>query len=52
MIKNTLDSIIRNVPDFPKKGINFKDITPLLLNYNASNQIIDELVDKSLNRKK
>ena len=51
MIKNTLDSIIRNVPDFPKKGINFKDITPLLLNYNASNQIIDELVDKIKNLK-
>ena len=51
VIKNTLDSIIRNVPDFPKKGINFKDITPLLLNYNASNQIIDELVDKIKNLK-
>ena len=25
-----LESFIRNVPDFPKKGILFKDITPLL----------------------
>ncbi len=25
-----LDRLIRNVPDFPKPGINFKDITPLL----------------------
>ena len=25
-----LDSLIRNVPDFPKPGIVFKDITPLL----------------------
>jgi adenine phosphoribosyltransferase len=27
-----LKSLIRNVPDFPKQGINFKDITPLLSN--------------------
>jgi len=25
-----LKSKIRNIPDFPKKGVNFKDITPLL----------------------
>ena len=25
-----LDSFIRNIPDFPKPGIQFKDITPLL----------------------
>ena len=25
-----LHSLIRDVPDFPKKGIVFKDITPLL----------------------
>lgn len=27
---NRLDSLIRDVPDFPKPGILFKDITPLL----------------------
>ena len=27
---NTLRDIIRDVPDFPKPGIDFKDITPLL----------------------
>ena len=27
-----IDSYIRDVPDFPKKGIVFKDITPLLKN--------------------
>lgn len=27
-----LDSLIRNVPDYPKPGIIFKDITPLLAN--------------------
>ena len=27
----TLESFIRDIPDFPKPGIVFKDITPLLL---------------------
>jgi adenine phosphoribosyltransferase len=27
---NRLDSLIRDIPDFPKPGILFKDITPLL----------------------
>src|SRR6056297_3184559 len=31
-IVNLLESHIRNVPDFPKPGIQFKDITPLLKN--------------------
>lgn len=30
-----LDSFIRNVPDFPKPGIIFKDITPLLRSADA-----------------
>ena len=30
-----LKSIIRDIPDFPKKGIVFKDITPLLMNPEA-----------------
>lgn len=29
-LENRLRSIIRDVPDFPKKGIVFKDITPVL----------------------
>jgi len=28
----TFKSIIRDIPDFPKEGIIFKDITPLLSN--------------------
>lgn len=29
-IRATLENYIRNIPDFPKPGIQFKDITPLL----------------------
>ncbi len=41
-IKNT----IRDIPDFPKKGILFKDITPLFLDQSLCAEIIDEMVKK------
>ena len=31
-IRTELDQLIRDIPDFPKKGIIFKDITPVLAN--------------------
>lgn len=34
-------TLIRNVPDFPKPGIQFKDITTLLMHPDAFRQIID-----------
>jgi adenine phosphoribosyltransferase len=36
-----LKSLIREIPDFPKPGINFKDITTLLKNGPALRQTID-----------
>lgn len=36
-------SYIRDVPDFPKPGILFKDITPLLQDYRALNSAADAL---------
>jgi len=39
-------SYIRNIKDFPKEGIIFKDITPLLKNGNAFNEVINVLVEK------
>ena len=36
-----LESAIRNVPDFPKPGIQFKDITPLLANERLLSGAID-----------
>jgi adenine phosphoribosyltransferase len=41
-----LRSLIRDVPDFPKKGIVFKDITPLLGDGEAFHQTIAELAKK------
>ena len=37
-----LKKIIRDIPDFPKKGILFKDITPALENAECFAHIIDE----------
>jgi adenine phosphoribosyltransferase len=38
-----LKSIIRDVPDFPKKGIIFKDITTLLQDANSFQKMVDLL---------
>ena len=41
-----LRAYIRDVPDFPKPGILFKDITPLLANHAAFSASIDALVER------
>ena len=46
MIKTKIDQVVRTVPDFPKKGISFKDITPLLLDCNLTDEIIDSFVEE------
>lgn len=40
-----LEQVIRTIPNFPKEGIMFKDITPLLMDANLSNECIDALVE-------
>ena len=58
MINNTqnetsvdgIKAIIRDVPDFPKKGIIFKDITPLLADNAAFTEVIKRLAEKYKNR--
>lgn len=46
MISDKLHRVIREVPDFPKDGINFKDITPLLLDADLCSSITDAFVDR------
>ena len=45
-MSNDLKQYIRDVPDFPKKGIIFKDITTLLKNPVALKSTLDILYDK------
>ena len=45
-----LEALIRNVPDFPKPGIQFKDITTLLKNGPAFKHIIDGWRDRYADR--
>jgi adenine phosphoribosyltransferase len=42
-IENTILSNLRDIPDFPKPGIVFKDITPILSDPAVFNEVIDGL---------
>ena len=46
-----LNNYIRDIPDFPKKGIIFKDITPLLKNKDALSNIIEKFKKRIINKK-
>ncbi|MDB5008927.1 MAG: apt [Mucilaginibacter sp.] len=46
MIVQQIKSAIRDIPDFPKQGIIFKDITPILKDPALCLQIIDAFVEK------
>ncbi len=41
-----LNEYIRDIPDFPKEGIIFKDITPILSSPEAFAYVIDQLVER------
>lgn len=45
MRKHELEKKIRDIPGFPKDGIIFKDITPLLLDPESYKQAIDIMAD-------
>ena len=51
MISDKLDKAIREVPNFPKQGINFKDITTLLLDPELSTEIIDAFTERLIGKK-
>ena len=46
----SVKQIIRDVPDFPKEGIIFKDITPLLGDPEAFQKTINSLKDRYANK--
>lgn len=41
-----LNGLVRNVQDFPKPGILFKDITPLLADVRGMNIVVDAMVER------
>ena len=45
-MEDKLNKVIRTIPDFPKKGIMFKDITTLLNNSEAFKELIDFLKNR------
>ena len=44
-----LKDYIRSIPDYPKKGILFRDITTLIKDEKAFSNCIDQIVKKSKN---
>jgi len=46
-----LKQIIRDIPDFPKKGIVFKDITTLLTNAKSFHRMVDLLAHRYVGEK-
>ena len=46
-----LKDYIRSIPDYPKKGILFRDITTLIKDENAFEECINQIIKKSKNYK-
>ena len=46
-----LKAFVRDIPDFPKKGIIFKDITTLLKDKGALRQTVDSIANEFKNKK-
>lgn len=43
-LETNIKSAVRDVPDFPKPGIMFKDITPIFENQTLCNEIVDGFI--------
>ena len=46
-----LVSLVRDIPDFPKEGIVFKDITPLLQDAEALRYAVDQMAEFGVGKK-
>lgn len=47
-LQQKLETAIRNVPDFPKPGIQFKDITPIFLDAKLCDEIAEGIINTFL----
>ncbi len=45
-IEDKIKSAIRDIPDFPKPGILFKDITPIFLDAKLCKEIVNAFIDQ------
>jgi adenine phosphoribosyltransferase len=50
-IEELIKSKIREIPDWPKKGVNFKDITPLIKDSKVFRKVIDVLAEPYVGKK-
>lgn len=50
MLVNRIKQLIRTVPDFPKPGIRFRDITPLLADATGFGEVIRTLAGRYLEK--
>ena len=48
MLSERLKSELKDYPDFPKKGIIFKDISPILINPDIFNELIENMSKRSV----
>ena len=45
-VADRLAALVRDIPDFPRPGITFKDITPLLADPDAFRSAVDGIADR------
>lgn len=50
-LESRIKSVIRDVPDFPKPGILFKDITPMLADHKLVKEVISAIAEQYKNQK-
>ncbi len=51
MGKLRAEELVRDVPDFPKPGILFKDVTPVMQDYAALKEVVEKLAEWAREKK-